>query len=98
MLNKQRKKKEYTVVAFFRRLNFQRQSTPNGGGNGVNNDVERKILALIGDDNKISLKELATKIGIPGRTLDRIITSMKGKGIIKRVGSARSGHWEIVKH
>ena len=54
-------------------------------------------MALIGDDNKISLKELANKIDVHGRTLDRIIPSMKGKGIIKRVGSARSGHWEIVK-
>ena len=75
----------------------QRQSTPNGVENGANNDVESKILALIGADNKISLKELANKIDVPGRTLDRIITSMKVKGIIKRVGSARSGHWEIVK-
>ena len=74
----------------------QRQLTPNSDENGVNNDVERKILALISDDNKISLKELANKIEVPGRTLDRIITSMKGKGIIQRVGSARSGHWVII--
>ncbi|MBD5268159.1 MAG: hypothetical protein HDS45_00940 [Bacteroides sp.] len=53
-------------------------------------------MALIGADNKISLKELANKIDVPGRTLDRIITTMKKKGIVKRVGSARSGHWEIV--
>ncbi|MDE6262434.1 MAG: winged helix-turn-helix transcriptional regulator, partial [Muribaculaceae bacterium] len=72
--------------------NFQRQSTPNG----ANNDVESRILALIGADNKISLKEITNQIDVPGRTLDRIITSMKKKGIIKRVGSARSGHWEII--
>ena len=88
----------YSEVKFLMPINAnQRQSTPNGVENGANNDVESKILALIGADNKISLKELANKIDVPGRTLDRIITSMKGKGIIKRVGSARSGHWEIIK-
>ena len=88
----------YSEVKFLMPINAnQRQSTPNGVENGANNDVESKILALIGADNKISLKELANKIDVPGRTLDRIITSMKVKGIIKRVGSARSGHWEIVK-
>ena len=88
----------YSEVKFLMQINAnQRQSTPNGVENGANNDVESKILALIGADNKISLKELANKIDVPGRTLDRIITSMKVKGIIKRVGSARSGHWEIVK-
>ena len=88
----------YSEVKFLMPINTnQRQSTPNGVENGANNDVESKILALIGADNKISLKELANKIDVPGRTLDRIITSMKVKGIIKRVGSARSGHWEIVK-
>ena len=88
----------YSEVKFLMPINTnQRQSTPNGVENGANNDVESKILALIGADNRISLKELANKIDVPGRTLDRIITSMKGKGIIKRVGSARSGHWEIVK-
>lgn len=87
----------YSEVKFLMPINAnQRQSTPNDVENGVNNDVERKILALIGDDSKISLKELANKIDVPSRTLDRIITSMKGKGIIKRVGSARSGHWEII--
>ena len=87
----------YSEVKFLMPINAnQRQSTPNGDENGVNNDVERKILALIGVDNKISLKELANKINVPSRTLDRIITSMKGKGIIQRVGSARSGHWKII--
>ena len=87
----------YSEVKFLMPINAnQRQSTPNGVENGANNDVESKILALIGADNKISLKELANKIDVPGRTLDRIITTMKKKGIVKRVGSARSGHWEIV--
>ena len=83
----------YSEVKFLMPINAnQRQSTPNG----ANNDVESRILALIGADNKISLKEIANQIDVPGRTLDRIITSMKKKGIIKRVGSARSGHWEII--
>ncbi|MDE7152980.1 MAG: putative DNA binding domain-containing protein [Muribaculaceae bacterium] len=87
----------YSEVRFLMPINAnQRQSTPSGVENSTYNSVESKILALIGNDNKISLKELANKIDVPGRTLDRIITSMKAKGIIKRVGSARSGHWEII--
>lgn len=88
----------HSTVEFFMPIGaIQRHSAPNDANNGANNDVETKILALIGANNKISLNELAKQVGVPERTFDRIIIAMKENGIIKRVGSARGGHWEIVK-
>lgn len=84
----------YSEVKFALPINAnQRQSTPKVEENGV----EKKILALIGDNNRIQLKEISKRLEIPKRTLDRIITAMKTNGIIKRVGSARGGYWEISK-
>lgn len=41
---------------------------------------------------------MTEKTGKSRRTISRIITEMKEKNIIARVGSDKNGHWEIVKN
>jgi len=40
--------------------------------------------------------QLTLVIGISQRKIKENITKLKAKGMIKRIGSARGGHWEIV--
>jgi predicted HTH transcriptional regulator len=65
--------------------------------NGVNNDVNGVdvILNALRDNPHITIKELAIIIGVSVRTIDRKVEKLKVEGLLKRVGSARSGHWEI---
>ena len=40
---------------------------------------------------------MADIIGISTTSIDKSINSLKEKGIIKRVGGDKSGHWELIK-
>lgn len=43
----------------------------------------------------ITAQEISKKLNKTKRTIERIFTSLKEKKIIKRVGSDKTGHWEI---
>ncbi len=40
--------------------------------------------------------ELSQKIGLGTTAIENNITKFKEKGILKRVGPAKGGHWEII--
>ncbi|MHB9142268.1 MAG: HTH domain-containing protein [Paludibacter sp.] len=56
---------------------------------------EKNIINLMKDNNSISRKLLAKKMGISTATVARDITSLKEKGVIKRIGGDRGGYWKI---
>ena len=55
-----------------------------------------KILALIKENPKITQKELIAEIGLTRRGIEWNIKKLKSDGLLRRIGSARSGHWEII--
>lgn len=70
--------------------------TENGiDGTGKLKGVEADILALIKEDNRITKKSVAQKLGIGTTTVSRYISSLKDKDIIERVGSDKGGYWKI---
>lgn len=74
----------------------QRQSTPNGV-NDVEKTLEEQILALIGANNKISIAALAAATNQSKRSIDRVIEDLKKNNKLSRIGSARSGKWQILE-
>ena len=58
------------------------------------NHCSNLIITLIEQNNKITRKQIAEKLSVSLRTVQRIINSMDN---IKFVGSGYSGHWEIKK-
>ena len=56
-----------------------------------------KIINAIGENSKITQKELVKMTGLTRRGVEWNIKKLKKEGIIRRVGSARSGYWEVVK-
>jgi ATP-dependent DNA helicase RecG len=58
---------------------------------------QKKILKLISRKPCISKREIAEKISISTTAVDKNIAMLKKRGLIKRIGSAKSGYWEIVK-
>ena len=71
--------------------------------NVVENVVENKdnvvenILESISKNPSISTKELAKTYSLSERQVQRIMTRLKEKCIIRRVGPDKGGHWEIIK-
>lgn len=56
---------------------------------------ERKILSVIAHTPQASAREMAEVLGITSRQCERILASLKQKGLIARVGAAKGGHWKI---
>ncbi|MBU4511072.1 winged helix-turn-helix transcriptional regulator [bacterium] len=55
----------------------------------------QKTIALIGKSPEISRKELAEVIGLTEDGIKYHLKKMQKKGIIKRIGPAKGGHWEV---
>jgi ATP-dependent DNA helicase RecG len=89
---------EQSFIVTLKNLNFSELSSPNGEEIGVDNgdDNIEKILNVIKVEPSINQKNLAVKTGLSPRTISREIKAMRENGTIRRVGSDRSGYWEIV--
>ncbi len=52
-------------------------------------------MELISDNSEIKMSEIAEKLGVTTRTIEREIKKMREAGRVKRVGGKRYGHWEV---
>jgi len=68
---------------------------PNKVPNRVPNNQEI-ILENINQNNRISINELALKVGISTRKVKENIRKLKVLGKIKRIGPNNGGHWEVI--
>lgn len=65
---------------------------------GINVGInEQRTLELIRINNRITAKEVGESLSVSLRQGERIMATLKEKGLIKRVGSNKSGHWEVVE-
>jgi len=53
---------------------------------------QKKIIFFIEENPKISKKELSDKIGISTTAIDKNITALKKKKLLKRIGPAKGGY------
>ena len=64
----------------------------------INKDLtenERRVFSLIQTNEGISRKELAVRISMSEKTVQRAISSLLMKGVIERVGSNKTGYWKV---
>ena len=61
---------------------------------GVN---EKKIFDAIQDNPRITILEMSDHVSISTTAIENNIKKLKKKHIIKRVGSDKNGHWEIIQ-
>lgn len=58
---------------------------------------QERILVEIEKNNYITQKELALLLNITDRTVQRNTAILQEQGLLKRVGPAKSGYWELIK-
>ena len=73
----------------------------NGGENGGDSDgnnalYEDKVLHEIRANAKVSTQKIADNIGLSKRTVERILKTLKDKGVIVREGT-KNGKWVILE-
>ncbi len=57
---------------------------------------QEKILAAIKKDPTVSAQILSEKVGISARKIEENIAKLKKRGILKRIGPDKGGHWEVL--
>ena len=68
----------------------------NNSDKSVDKSVD-KIKKLIAENKFITQKEIAERTGLSVRGVEKNISKLKKEGIIKRIGSKKTGYWEIIK-
>jgi predicted HTH transcriptional regulator len=58
---------------------------------------DQKVLALMKENSKITIYELMEKLSMSESGIKKVIKKLKDENIISRVGSLKSGYWEIKK-
>lgn len=69
----------------------------NVGLNVGLNKTEKKVVSLLIEDSAYTSEELAAKIGLTKRTIERTFISLQNKKVIERIGSKRDGRWIVIK-
>lgn len=55
-----------------------------------------KIIEEIRKDKFVTAKRLSETVGISERKIKENIKRLKEKGLLKRIGPDKGGHWEII--
>ena len=55
------------------------------------------ISDILGRNVRLSARDLGLEIGIAQRNVEQNIASLKKAGRLRRIGTTKGGHWEIVK-
>jgi ATP-dependent DNA helicase RecG len=58
---------------------------------------QQNILKVIKTNPRVSKKQMAEIIGISTTAIDKNIEKLKKLGLLKRVGSPKSGYWEVTQ-
>mgnify|MGYP001102043098 CR=1 FL=1 len=61
------------------------------------NKTEKKVVSLLIEDSEYTSDELAAKIGVTKRTIERAFISLQNKKVIESIGSKRDGSWLVIK-
>ena len=75
--------------------NLQAQNLRVKGSENSTEKSSEKIIAIIKGEPDISAKSIAEHLGLSSRAVEKQIAQLKVKGLLKRVGAARGGYWEV---
>ncbi len=72
------------------------KEVPNKVPDKVPNKSEQSILALLKKDGRLTMAQLAKKTHLSESGVKKILASLKSSGHIVRIGSNKTGYWEVV--
>ena len=56
-----------------------------------------KIVNILSNNPSATVREISEMLGLSRRGIEEQIKSLKQKGIIRRIGPDKGGHWEVIK-
>ena len=83
---------EFFSFIFYRE---DRNVVTNVVTNVVLNENEKQILELLRSNNYLTASKISEMIDKSSRNIQRIMDSLKNKGLIERIGSNKTGYWKV---
>jgi Fic family protein len=87
---------EFMLEMIYKALsNIKKDNVPNNVPKNVPLKRLDKIVNLIKKDKNITIIELANKLSVTDKTIKRDMEKLKNSNRIQRIGSQKSGYWEV---
>ena len=86
---------KYSLLEIPCREGFDNNSLPKTTEKSSEKSSE-KILILMKSNSAISAKEIAKELNMTSRSVEKNIKTLRDKGIRRRVGPDKGGHWEVL--
>lgn len=61
----------------------------------VSGKIPLAIIDALQQNPKLTIPDLATQINVSSRTIERQIKKLQQQGVLKRIGSAKTGYWQV---
>lgn len=78
---------------------IEKPKTPNrqdvGKDVGLEVGLAEMIIALISEKSDVTMAEMAERLGVTTRTIERPMEKLRESERVLRVGGKRYGHWEV---
>ena len=78
---------------------IEEPKTPNrqdvGKDVGLEVGLAKMIIALISEKSDVTMAEMAERLGVTTRTIERQMKKLRESERVLRVGGKRYGHWEV---
>ena len=84
-----------SIIKFILEIIFKSIQTTLKSDQKSNYKSDQKILVLMQENSKITIYELMEKLSMSESGIKKIIKKLKDENIISRVGSLKSGYWEV---
>ncbi|MCK4524141.1 winged helix-turn-helix transcriptional regulator, partial [candidate division WOR-3 bacterium] len=85
------------VIIYFQKVKIGKQKTTSKATSKTTSKTTSKIIKLIKANPQITAFELAKKINITEEGVRYYLKKMKKQNLVARIGSSKSGYWQIVK-
>ncbi len=59
--------------------------------------LEQEIFDVVGKNPSVTQKKIAHQLKISSETVKEYISKLKSKGVLRRVGLDKGGHWEVIQ-
>lgn len=86
---------KYSLLEIPCREGFDNNSLPKTTEKSSKKSSE-KILILMKSNHAISAKEIAKELNMTSRSVEKNIKTLRDKGILRRIGPDKGGHWEVL--
>ena len=84
------------VVTFYRPKAGPTLQKAEKGSEKSSEKSSEKIIRIIRENPSVSAQEIAGMLGLSSRAVEKHLSKLKEKGVLKRVGPDKGGHWEVV--